>query len=342
MKPTVAITMGDAAGIGPEIILKSLNLKHLYEKCNPVVLGDYKVMVGALGITGLDLKINRVTKLSDCKYTYGTVDLIDFDNVNMENFKFGIEDPKCGKAAVEYTIESAGMCMAGAVDAMVSAPLNKESMHMAGYKYEGQTQILAEYTETSKYAMILIYKNIRLMMLSGHMSLLEAINRVKEDRVYDLIKLAFGSLKNLGIADPIIAIAGINPHASEKGLFGTEEADEITPAIERAKKENINVLGPVPPDSVFVKAKEGTYDLVLTMYHDQANIPLKVLGFGKIVTFIAGLPIIRTSVGHGTAFDIAGKNIASEENLVEAIKTASELAVLKMKKLPENTRNRNN
>ena len=333
MKPTLAITMGDAAGIGPEIILKSLSLEDLYGKCNPVILGDYKVMNGALDIIGSNLIINRVAKLSDCKFTYGTVDLLDFDNVDTKNFRFGIENPKFGKAAVEYTIEAAIMCMDKKIDAMVSAPLNKESMHMAGYKYEGQTQILAEQTKTSKYAMILIYKNIRLMMLTGHMSLIEAISRVKEDRIYDLIKLAFSSLKNLGFVDPIIAVAGINPHASENGLFGTEEADEIAPAIERAKKENINIIGPVPPDSVFVKAKEGAYDLVLTMYHDQANIPLKVLGFGKIVTFIAGLPIIRTSVGHGTAFDIAGKNLAVEENLVEAIKTASELAVLKNKNI---------
>jgi len=332
MKPKIAITMGDAAGIGPEIILKSLGSEGISEICRPIVFGDYRVIDKALGITGSKLSINKVSDLKDCRFSDGTVDLLDFNNIGTGDIKYGVNDPAYGKAAVEYTIEAASMCMDGSVDAMVSAPLNKKSMHMAGYKFEGQTQILAEHTKSRKYAMILILGNIRLMMLSGHMSLLDAIGRVKKDRVLDMIKLAHGTLKDLGMVDPVIGIAGLNPHASEGGLFGSEESDEIIPAIEKAKNENINAIGPVPADSVFAGIKNGEYDLIITLYHDQANIPLKTLGFGKVVTFIAGLPIIRTSVGHGTAFDIAGKNIASEENLVEAIKTASGFAVLKNNK----------
>ena len=331
MRPKIVITMGDAAGIGPEIILKSLSSEKIYIKCKPVIIGDFKVMKKALDIIGINLKIRKLEKMNECKFSHGTVDLIDLNNINKPEIEYGINDPVYGRAAVEYTIEAIKMCKNNIVDAMVSAPLNKKSMHMAGFNFEGQTQILAEYTRTKKYAMILILDNIRLMMLSNHMSLREAIKCVKKDRIFNLIILAHKTLNNLSIGEPVIAVAGLNPHASEGGLFGDEEADEITPAIEKAKKQKINVLGPVSPDSIFLKAKKGEYDLVIALYHDQANIPLKILGFGKIVTFIAGLPIIRTSVGHGTAFDIAGKNLANEENLVEAIMVASEFAILKNK-----------
>jgi len=331
MRPKIVITMGDAAGIGPEIIFKSLNSKRIYNRCKPVVLGDYKVMKKTLDFVGIDLNLNKVDKLKDCKFSFGTVDIIDLDNINSPELNFGINNPVYGKAAVEYTIEAIKMCMDNYVDAIVSAPLNKKSMHMAGFNFEGQTEILAKYTKTEYYAMILILENIKLMMLSNHISLRNAVEYVKEGKIYNLIILAHNTLKNLGITNPVIAVAGLNPHASEDGLFGSEETIEIAPAIEKAKKEKINVLGPVPPDSIFLKAKEGEYDLVIALYHDQGNIPLKTLGFGKIVTFIAGIPIIRTSVGHGTAFDIAGKNLADETNIVEAIIVASELAISKNK-----------
>jgi 4-phospho-D-threonate 3-dehydrogenase / 4-phospho-D-erythronate 3-dehydrogenase len=331
MKPKIAITIGDPAGIGPEITLKSLNYKKIYNKCNPVVLGDYRVVSAALDILGIDLEINRISSIKDCKFHYGVIDLIDYNNVDSLKIEYGTNNPIYGKAAVEYTIAAAEMCMKGSVDAMVSAPLNKKSMHMAGFNFEGQTQLLAKHTNSKEYAMILILGNIRVMLLSNHMSLLEAIGKVKRDRIYDLIILAYKSLKDIGIPDPIIAVAGLNPHASEGGLFGNEESNEIIPAIKKAVKENISVLGPIPADVVFSKAKKGEYDLVIAMYHDQANIPLKTLGFGKIVTFIAGLPLIRTSVGHGTAFDIAGKNLADENNLVDAIMVATYFAVLKNK-----------
>ena len=219
--------------------------------------------------------------------------------------------------------------MAGAIEAIVSAPLNKEAMRLAGHAYEGQTEILGELTGATRYGMILLLGTLRVMMLTTHMALRKACDAVTREKVLEMIELADQTLRTFGISKPRIGVAGLNPHAGEGGLFGSEEVNGSPPAVQDARKKGIAAVGPVPADVVFVKAKEGEYDLVLAMYHDQANMAAKLLGFGDVTTVLAGLPIIRTSVGHGTAFDIAGKNVAKEGNFIRAITAAAEFAVMK-------------
>ncbi|MGM0366018.1 MAG: 4-hydroxythreonine-4-phosphate dehydrogenase PdxA [Actinomycetota bacterium] len=330
-RPIVAITMGDAAGIGPEISAKALKEENTYKICRPVILGDAGVMEKIIDICRLGLKVNAADGLKNCRFCYGTADVIDYSDIDADRLQFGKEDKMCGRAAVRYTIEAGKMAMEGKVDAMVSAPLNKSSMRKAGYNYEGQTQILGELTGAKNYGMILVLGNLHIMMYSTHMSLREAIEKVTSQGLLEKIKLARQGLALFGLREPIIAVSALNPHAGERGLFGREEIDQMVPAIEEAKKLGIKATGPVSADSVFLKARQGEYDLVIAMYHDQANIAMKLLGFGHVVTLLAGIPIIRTSTGHGTAFDIAGKNAADATNLIKAIALATQLGVKTIK-----------
>lgn len=325
-KPIVAITMGDAAGIGPEITAKCLAHEEVYEWCAPIVLGDARVMEQAVTMTGVYPGVHAIETVADATFAHATIDVVDYHNIDVGNLRMGVVDPKNGEAAVLYTKEAGKMCLDGRVDAMVSAPLNKESMRAAGYKYEGQTQILGELCGAKRYGMILLLGDLRLMLLTTHMSLREAIEKVEKDRVVSMVELAWESLLSFGLDSPKIAVAGLNPHAGEGGLFGDEEIREVIPAVEECRKRGMNVTGPLPADTVFVRAKEGEFDLVVAMYHDQGLMVVKLLGFGSAVTLLAGLPLIRTSVGHGTAFDIAGQNKANHRNLLEAIRIAAELA----------------
>lgn len=331
-KPKVAITMGDAAGIGPEITLKALSKKSIYDIANPVVLGDRKVLEQIRCICNLSLKINYINEIDEGVYTPGTVDILDYNNIDIKKLKFGVVDSMCGKAAVEYTIDAGIKALEGKVASMVSAPLNKASMREAGYDYEGQTQILGELTGSKNYGMILVLDNLRIMMYSTHMSLRNAIEKITCEGLLNKIILANEGLKFFDLQNPTIAVSALNPHSGEGGLFGNEEINHIEPAIKKAKDLGINVLGPVPADTVFFRAKNGEYDLVLALYHDQANMAIKLLGFGEVVTLLVGIPIIRTSTGHGTAFDIAGKNLADENNMVKAIELASYLGAKKIVK----------
>ena len=324
-KPIIGITMGDAAGIGPEITCKALKNASIFQVCRPFVLGDVGVLRQIISICGLGLDINSVDDIKDSKYRYGVVDVFDYKDIDLNNLKFGEINSNCGKAAVRYTEEAGKMALDHIIDAIVSAPLNKASMRAAGFNYEGQTEILGELSGSKNYGMILVLNDLRIMMYSTHMSLKEACDRVTYDGVLKKIILSHEGLNFFDLKNPVIAVSALNPHAGEGGLFGREELDYVIPAIKKAKEIGINVVGPVPADIVFVKAKNGEYDLVIAMYHDQANMAMKLLGFGSVVTLLAGLPIIRTSTGHGTAFDIAGKNIADETNLVKAIELAAKL-----------------
>lgn len=335
MKPTLAITMGDAAGIGPEIVLKSFS-KHreLFDLCRPLVIGSADVLRMYDRKLGIGLPLRIVTSPSDAEFDGHVLDVLDLGlldggQIDVSRLKIGVVDAAVGKAAVVYTQQAGRMALNGTVDAIVSAPLNKEAMRAAGYPYEGQTQILGELTGARRYGMILIFGQLRVMMLTTHVSLRQACDAVTRAKVLAMIELADGSLRQFGIARPRIAVAGLNPHSGEGGLFGSEEQEGSIPAIRDARAQGIEVEGPVPADVVFLKARDGKYDLVLAMYHDQANMAAKLLGFGQVVTLLAGLPIIRTSVGHGTAFDIAGQGIADETNLVCAIKAAAEFATIK-------------
>lgn len=330
MKPILGITMGDAAGIGPEIILKSFQRhKELFDLCRPLVIGSAPVMDWYNQKLNLETPCRTVAGAEEAAFTGGVLDVLDVGMIDVSKLKTSVIDPEPGKAAVVYTQKAGCLALDGTIDAIVSAPLNKESMRAAGYPFEGQTQILGELTGSKRYGMILLFGRLRVMMLTTHVALRKACDAVTRDKVLAMLELGHETLKTFGIPEPRIAVAALNPHGGEGGLFGNEEVERVIPAVESARTAGINVVGPVPADVVFLKARDGHYDLVLAMYHDQANMAAKMLGFGEVVTLLAGLPILRTSVGHGTAFDIAGRGVADETNFVCAIKAAAEFAVLK-------------
>ena len=323
-KPIVAITMGDAAGIGPEILVKSLAEPALREWCQPLVLGDRRVVADAAARASVTLDWQPVASPAEIRPT-GAVPIIDYGNVDPRAFQVGMIAAPLGDAAVHYTREAARLALAGTIDAIVSAPLNKEAMRAAGHHYEGATEIFAEMAGVKRYAMVLLLGEMRLLLLSNHMSLRQACDSITQARVYEKLMLAHEALVEQGIAAPRIAVSALNPHAGEGGLFGREEIEEIEPAIARARAEGVNAIGPVPADTVFYKTKQGMYDLTIALYHDQGLGAVKLLGFGDVVTLLVGLPFIRCSTGHGTAFDIAGTGKADHRNLLEAIRVAADL-----------------
>ena len=335
--PIIGISMGDPAGIGPEIAAKAFAEKAVYEICRPLVTGDASTMEQAVEITKLKLKINPIEAVADAKFEYGTIDVIDLKNVDTGNLVRGKVSEMAGKAAFEAVKKVIELAMEDEIDATVTGPINKEAMNMAGFHYTGHTEIYAYFTGTKDYTMLLADKNLRVVHVSTHVSLREACDRVKKERVLGVIKLAYDTMKRFGIPEPRIAVAGLNPHAGENGMFGWEEEKEIAPAIEEALGMGMNVEGPVPPDTLFSKAKGGQYDIVVAMYHDQGHIPLKVVGFNwneqenkwnsvSGVNITLGLPIIRTSVDHGTAFGKAGTGTATHESLLHAIEYAARFA----------------
>lgn len=336
-KPIIGITMGDPAGVGPEIVVKALNEKRIYELCRPVVIGDAKVLENATGLTQIPLDIHRITNPGEGQYLSGVMDVIDLENVDTAALRYGKVSDMCGRAAYEYVEQVIRLAMAGEIDATVTAPIHKAALNLAGYHYSGHTEIYAKLTGTSKYAMMLAHGDFRVLHVSTHVSLRRACELVKKDRIVEIIRLANATLVTLGIEHPRIGVAGLNPHAGDDGLFGDEEINEIVPAVDEMKAQGINVEGPIPADTLFSKARGGLYDMAIAMYHDQGHIPVKMAGFvwneerkgwdsvsGINVTL--GLPIIRTSVDHGVAFDIAWKGVASHESLVDAIKYAAFLA----------------
>lgn len=334
----IGITMGDPASIGPEITAKALADPSLYELCNPLVIGDAWVMEQALPIAGHEeLKIHAVHDVKEAKFSYGTIDVLDMGLVRPEVFERGRVSAMCGDAAFQYVKKVIELAIAGEVDATVTNAFNKEAVNLAGHHYSGHTEIYADLTGTKNYTMMLAHEDLRVVHVSTHVSLREACDRVKKQRVLDVIRIADKACLEMGIENPKIGVAGLNPHSGENGLFGREEIEEITPAIEEAKKEGILAEGPVPPDTVFSKARGGWYDIVVAMYHDQGHIPLKVVGFVynrekqiwdavSGVNITLGLPIIRVSVDHGTAFDQAGKGTASELSLRNSIEYAVRFA----------------
>lgn len=330
-RPIIGITMGDPASIGPEITIKTLNHKELYEKCRPIVIGDSVMLEQAKRIVGLDgIIINSVNRVKDAKFEAGTIDVLNMGLVDLDKISMGEVSSIAGEAAFQYVKKVIDLALKREVDATVTNAINKEAINLAGHNYSGHTEIYAEMTGTSKYTMMLVHKDLRVVHVSTHVSLLEACRRVKKDHIIEVIELANKACKSMGIPNPSIGVAGLNPHSGENGLFGREEIDEIKPAVDEAIKRGIQAQGPLAPDSIFPKARGGFYDVVVAMYHDQGHIPLKVLGFVyskeqnkweavEGVNITLGLPIIRTSVDHGTAFDQVGKGTASENSLVNAI-----------------------
>jgi 4-hydroxythreonine-4-phosphate dehydrogenase len=324
-RPLLAITMGDPAGIGPEIVLKALAHAEVFERCRPLVIGDRRILERAAGWLGLNPTFDVVTEPALGAYQPGRVTLLDLENAPPERIPVGEESAAAGGAAVDYVFRACDLAMAGEVDAVVTAPLNKAAMHLAGYEYAGHTELLTERTGARRVSMLLIGPNLRIVHVSTHVGLEEAIARVTPRWVEDVIQLAHDACRALGIAQPRIAVAGLNPHASEGGLFGNEEAERIAPAIRAARARGLDVSDPQPPDTVFLRATKGVYDIVVAQYHDQGHIPMKLLAFDSGVNVSYGLPIIRTSVDHGTAFDIAGRGIAQESSLLAAIDVALQM-----------------
>lgn len=327
MKPTIGITMGDAAGIGPEIIMKALGHQEMYDQCNPLVIGDAKILERVLPVIGSTLNVNAIREPSEAKYEFGTVDVIDL-NLVPGDLEYGKVSAVAGDAAFQFLAKAIDLAKKHQIHSICTAPLNKEALHQGGHLYPGHTEILADLTDTQDFSMMLTTPNLRVIHLTTHMGLIDAIASINPERTYTVVKLAHDTLKKAGFKNPRVAVCGINPHAGENGLFGNgEEEEKLQPGIERAQQEGINVVGPLPADTLFC-AGRGDFDIVVACYHDQGHAPIKVMGIEEGVNITVGLKggIIRTSVDHGTAFDIAGKNIADDKSMLAAIRSAIELA----------------
>jgi 4-hydroxythreonine-4-phosphate dehydrogenase len=346
IKPLIGITMGDPAGIGPEVAAKTMAMKQIYEMCRPIVIGDANAMRQAVEIANVTLSIRSIKEVSEAKFEYGSVDVFDLKNVELNQLEHGKISAMAGNAAFEYVKKVIELAMAKNVDATVTGPIHKESINLAGHHFAGHTEIYAHFTNTNDFAMLLASGNLRVIHVSTHVSVRQACDLVKKDRILKVIHLLNNACRQFGIESPQIGVAGLNPHASDGGLFGWEEEKEIIPAIEEARKLGIHVEGPLPPDILFPKAKGGCYDGCVAMYHDQGHIPFKYEGFiwscelGKMetikgVNITLGIPIIRVSVDHGTAFEIAGLGIANPDSMALAIEYATKMAMSKMQSSDE-------
>lgn len=326
-KPIVGITMGDAAGIGPEIVAKIFADPRLWAHARPLVIGDARVMADALPLAPAELRLHTIETIEEARFEAGLVEVLDIQVLHGHPIQKGQADARCGEASVTFVKRACQLALEGQIQATTSAPVNKEAMHLAGYDYGGQTEIFAEMCQVKHYTMMLESGNRRLLFVTNHLPLKEVSRNITKERVHSVIKLAYDALCRHGLTPPTIAVAGLNPHAGDGGLLGREEIDEIIPAIIRAQTEGMTtVIGPFPPDTVFLGLQNGKYDAVISMYHDHGCTAMKLLGFQHIVTVLVGLPIIRTSVGHGTAYDITGEGIADPTNLLEAVLAAARLA----------------
>ncbi len=337
MKPIVAISMGDPAGIGPEIIVKALMRADVHALCRPIVVGDAGVMRRAIRFANVAATVNPIKRTSEARYALSAIDVYDLGNVDLETTPIGQVSAAAGDAAFNAVRTMIQLAMAGHVHATVTAPIHKEALFKAGHHFPGHTEIFAHFTGTQDYTMMLAAGSFRVVHVSTHVSLRKACDAVTRERVLAVIGLAHTACRRLGIARPKIGVAGLNPHASDGGLFGDEEANHIIPAIADAKAAGIDASGPFAGDTFFAKAASGVYDCCVAMYHDQGHIPVKLRGFTfdagtnawtdvRGINVSLGLPIVRTSVDHGTAFDQAGKGTASDASLFDAIEYAAKLA----------------
>ncbi|UQF81782.1 MAG: 4-hydroxythreonine-4-phosphate dehydrogenase PdxA [Mogibacterium diversum] len=325
-KPIIAVTMGDPAGIGPEIVAKSIADKATFDVARCIVIGDKKVMEKAIEIVGADLKVNVVDSPADGDYSYGVLNMIDLDNIDMSRFEYGKINAMCGQAAFDYIKKSIEITMDKQADAVATTPINKESLHAAEVDFIGHTEIFGALTGTADPLTMFETNGLRVFFLTRHKSLRDMLDDIKKDRIIDYVERCTDALRRLGVKEGTMAVAGLNPHSGEHGLFGWEEVKEIAPAVEELKERGFNVAGPVPADSVFHQAAQGRFNSVLSLYHDQGHIATKTLDFDRTISITNGMPILRTSVDHGTAFDIAGKGIAGAVSMEEAIRLAAKYA----------------
>lgn len=325
-KPLIAVTMGDPAGIGPEIVARTIDDKEIFNIARCIVIGDRKIMEKAIQIVGADLKIHVTDNPAEGDYSEGVLNLIDLDNINMDQFEYGKVSAMCGQAAYDYIAKSIEITMSGQADAVATTPINKESLHAAEVPFIGHTEIFGALTETEDPLTMFETNGLRVFFLTRHKSLRDMLDDIKKDRIIDYVQRCTEALRKLGVNEGTMAVAGLNPHSGEHGLFGWEEVNEIAPAVEELKKQGYDVAGPVPADSVFHQAAMGKYNSVLSLYHDQGHIATKTLDFDRTISITNGMPILRTSVDHGTAFDIAGKGIAGAVSMKEAVRLAAKYA----------------
>ncbi|MCI7685190.1 MAG: 4-hydroxythreonine-4-phosphate dehydrogenase PdxA [Baileyella intestinalis] len=325
-KPLIAVTMGDPAGIGPEIVARTIDDKEIFNIARCIVIGDRKIMEKAIQIVGADLKIHVTDNPAEGDYSEGVLNLIDLDNINMDQFEYGKVSAMCGQAAYDYIAKSIEITMSGQADAVATTPINKESLHAAEVPFIGHTEIFGALTGTEDPLTMFETNGLRVFFLTRHKSLRDMLDDIKKDRIIDYVQRCTEALRKLGVNEGTMAVAGLNPHSGEHGLFGWEEVNEIAPAVEELKKQGYDVAGPVPADSVFHQAAMGKYNSVLSLYHDQGHIATKTLDFDRTISITNGMPILRTSVDHGTAFDIAGKGIAGAVSMKEAVRLAAKYA----------------
>ncbi|MBI5747256.1 MAG: 4-hydroxythreonine-4-phosphate dehydrogenase PdxA [Nitrospirae bacterium] len=326
-KPIIGITMGDPAGIGPEIAAKVFMRDEIYLVCSPFIIGDLPVMENAVRSFAPGFEICSIAKAEEVICKPGKIEILDLKNVDISVLKSGMPSRMCGIAMMEYISFAAKLALEGRIDAMTTAPINKEAIALAGLKFPGHTEFLADISGAKCFGMMMVGGNLKIMLVTIHEALKDVPSLINRERVLSAIRLSHrAAVDYFGITRPRIGIAGLNPHAGEGGLFGHEEKEEILPAVIQAREEGIDSSDPVPPDTIFHRAYSGDYDIIVAMYHDQGLIPLKMLAFGRAVNVTIGLPFIRTSVDHGTAYDIVGKGLASPESLMEAIKLAAEMA----------------
>ncbi len=325
-RPILGVTMGDPSGSGPEILVKALSDPEIRRICRPVVVGDGATMRQAARVVGSTVTVRSIESIAEAKHEAGVVEVLDLHNVNLGELQYGKVQASSGEAAYQCIERAVALAKSGETGAVVTSGINKESLNLAGHHFAGHTEILAHLCDTKSVCMLLVAGNFRVSHVSTHCSLKQAIERAKKPRIMDVIRLTDDAVRKLGIAQPRLAVAGLNPHSGEGGLFGDEEILEITPAVEAARAEGFNVAGPIPPDTVFFRMTEGQYDAVIAMYHDQGHIPTKVLAFDTGVNVTLGLPIIRTSVDHGTVFGKAGKGTARPDSMIAALRLGAQMA----------------
>jgi 4-hydroxythreonine-4-phosphate dehydrogenase len=324
--PRIAITMGDAAGVGPEIVMKALAQRSLYTRCRPLVIGDAARLIAAGRIAGTNVSLNPIAAAEEARFESGVVDCLDLKLIP-PGLPFGKVSAAAGHAAYEYVRIATGLAMEGRIEALVTAPLNKEALHAGGHDFPGHTEMLAALTHVPEVSMMLTGPGLRVILVTAHMGLLEAVRAIEPGLVERTIARARDVLLKAGVARAKIAVCGINPHAGENGLFGEgEEEAKIAPAVAACVAKGWDVEGPLPADTLFWRARRGDFDVVVAMFHDQGLAPVKLLGLEVGVNITVGLPVIRTSVDHGTAFDIAGSGLADERSLIAAIDAAIELS----------------
>ena len=325
-KPVIAIPIGDPAGVGPEITVKALASETVKNCADCIIIGDGGIISQAISITGVPLKVHTCDDVTDADFSPGVLNFIDLRNVDMSSFEYGKVQAMCGQAAFDYIKKSIELAMSGKADAVATTPINKEALHAANVPFIGHTEIFGALTNTKDPLTMFETNGLRVFFLTRHLSLMQAIVSINKAGIIACVKECMAALERLGVTGGTMAIAGLNPHSGEHGLFGWEEVNEITPAVEELKAQGYNVAGPIGADSVFHQAAIGRYSSVLSLYHDQGHIATKTLDFERTISITNGMPILRTSVDHGTAFDIAGKNIVSEVSMVEAVRLAAKYA----------------